>query len=200
MCAGLAPLFIFIFLRCGFPLFPPCSASGRVASRGAQRRPWCRHETCQSAAGGTGQPGPCGEVCASRGGRGDGCAGGCPPLRASTCALARGSGEGAEPLDPGGPPRPEVPASFADNSFVRGSLRLPPPGCGRAAAGSAAAGPAGAVTLRVRAVPSRTGEARRAAAVGARGVGGAGAAVAFAHGEKGRPARAHGSSHVFASP
>lgn len=36
------------------------------------------------------------------------------------------------------------------------------------------------------------------AAVGAYGVGGAGAAVAFAHGEKGRPARAHWSSHIFA--
>lgn len=34
--------------------------------------------------------------------------------------------------------------------------------------------------------------------MGAYGVGGAGAAVAFAHGEKGRPARAHWSSHIFA--
>lgn len=72
------------------------------------------------------------------------------------------------------PPRsPQVPSSFSDNSFVRGSLRPPPPGCGRAAAGSTAAGLAGAVTLRVRGgILSWAGEAGRVAAAGACGVGG----------------------------
>lgn len=54
---------------------------GRVVPRGAECRLWCGRETCQSAAWGTNQPGPCRKVCASRGGRGDGCARGCLPLR-----------------------------------------------------------------------------------------------------------------------
>lgn len=120
-------------------------ALGRVASWGAECRPCGRHETCQNAARGTSQLGPCGKVCTSRGGRGDGCARWvcCSP---SFNLLQRRS---SRTPGPGLPVLSEVPASFADNSFVRGSLRPPPLGCGRAA-DPAVAGAAGAGTLWVR--------------------------------------------------
>lgn len=100
-----------------------------------------------------------------------------------------------------GPPRsPRSSASFADNSFVRGSLHPPPPGCGHAAADSAAAGLAGAVAMGVgeHTIPEG-GSLRGDYGPGLRS-GGALAGVALAHGEEGRPSEAHGPSHIFASP
>lgn len=91
--------------------------------------------------------------------------------------------------EPGGSARPEVPASFADNSFVRGSLHPPAPGCGRAAAGSAVTGAARAAALGARGRPFMGWGARGWPRLGWQS-GGARAGVASAHGEKGRPAQA----------
>lgn len=81
---------------------------------------------------------------------------GCLSLRLN---LSPGSWQQRRHGAPGaGPPRaPQSSASFADNSFVRGSLHPPPPGCGRAAVDSGAARLPGAVETGARGGSAREG-------------------------------------------
>jgi hypothetical protein len=97
-----------------------------VVSTGADScSPWCRRETCQRAGGGRANLALPKSLRSAdpADGRGDGCVPSSLLLWGSTWALACGSSEGAEPRSS---------ASFADNSFVHGSLHPPPLGCGRA--------------------------------------------------------------------